>query len=290
MRNVYFILALAFIIVSCKYETYNENNREIAQLIEINRDLNVAYIIDYTEGLSDESFMKIAEQVAKFYKIDGYSLFFYKQYTIDFAEKSNMDYTELPVDYKITPYGYRSEYINEKNDTIAKLLWRDGTQGYLHTSRKYISKDSLILTKIVEYLGLSSCFIYDKPINITLMSYVDCYSTYDSTDGFLFLDEVHNGDFFSLDGINIKKDVESEHYVKYITNKCLSKEQILKVREINNIVPRKIIYFYLSEDTKEDYASLHYWEKGNKYQIYMFNEKRIYEYDVQNNSWSYLNQ
>ena len=286
MKSIYLILVLSLAFASCKHETYSENNRKIAQLIEIEKDINVAYIIDYTEGLSNESFMEIAEKTAQFYNIEGCSMFFYKQHTIDNAKKTNMDYTEFPPEHKITPYGYRSNYINENNDTIAKLLWRDGEEGYLYTPKKYTSKDKQLLAKIVEYLGLSSCTIYDKPITITLMSYINCYSKYNSADGFLFLDETHKGDFFSLDGINVKKDAESERYVKYITNEYLSKEQILKVREINNTL-QKMLYFYLSENTKEDYASTLWF--GDKCLIYMFNEKRTYEYDTQNNNWCYRN-
>lgn len=288
MKKLLFILVLILSLVSCKkeYKVYYENNRKIAQLIEIEKDVNVAYIIDYTEGLNKEAFMKTAEKIAKFYNIEGLSMFFYKQHTIDAAEESNMNYTEFLPEHKITPYEYRSEYINESNDTIAKLLWRDGEQGHLYTSQKYTNKDSELLNKIVEYLGLSSCTIYDKPITITLMSYIDCYSLYSSTDGFLFLDEERNGNFFSLDGINIKKDSESERYIKYITNKHLSKEQILKVGEINNTL-QKMLYFYLSDNTEKDYASTLWF--GDKCQIYMFNEKKTYEYDTKNNSWDYRN-
>ena len=116
---------------------------------------------------------------------------------------------------------------------------------------------------------------------------MDCYSKYDLIDGFLFLDEVHQGDFFSIDGINIKEDEEKKFYVNYITNKYLSHEQMLDVVNANKLSgEQSIVNFYLCTDLEKDYASIQYWHELNKFSFFIFNENKEYEYDIQDRNWA----
>ncbi len=144
MKKILLLLIIAIFLTSCqnKYEVYNENNQKVAQLLSIDKDLNTAYIVNYVNAYDKDSFKKIAERIAKFYGIEGYYMSFYRKRDIDTAEKLKMEYAEFPVEYRFTPYEYRNEYINKDNDTVASLLWRDGTEGFLYTTQKYTIGDS----------------------------------------------------------------------------------------------------------------------------------------------------
>lgn len=291
ISKISFVLVMFFVMVSCKekYEIYQENNHNIAQLISIDKIEKKAYLINYLDTYDKTSFKSKVEKIANFYKIEGYNIIFYKKKYIDTAEKLNVDFTVFSPEYEYIPYEYRNEYISEKGDTIARLLYRDGTKGFLYTYQKYLSKDTLFLTEIFKYLGLNSCFIYDKPNSINFESDLDYYSKYDCIDGFLFLSELHSGDLFSIDDVNVMKYKETEIYVKYFTNKYLSREQMLKILSVNKLSNKQnIVYFYLSSDSEKDYASIIYWGNCNKYSIFMYGENKEYEYDISSKKWSFI--
>lgn len=287
--KTFLALIISLIIVSCqkKYEVYRENNQEITQLLSIDKKEKRAYFVDLLETHSKTSIEDVLEKIVNFYKLEDYYLTFYRKMDVDIAKYLKQDYKNYMAEYNFVPYEYRNEYVTEKGDTIAKFLWRDGTHGHLYTPQKYTSKDTLLLSDIFKYLGLTSCFLYDKPITIRLESHMDSYSKYDLNDGFLFLDEVHSGVFFSIDSVTIKKDKETDLYRRYITNKCLSHEQALEVINRNKLSEKQnIVNFYLPYE-KQDYASIQYSSNNNTYIFYMFNEKKTYEYDINSKKWTY---
>ena len=289
ISKIPFFLIISLALFSCKkkYAIYQENNQNIAQLISIDKMENKAYLINYLDTCDKHSFRNKVEKIADFYKIEGYNISFYKKEYIDTAEKLNVDFTVFSPEYEYVPYEYRNEYINEKGDTIARLLNRDGTQGFLYTYQKYSSKDTLLLTEIFKYLGLNSCFIYDKSNSINFESDLDYYSKYDCIDGFLFLSELHSGDLFSIDDVNVMKYNETEKYVNYFTNKYLSREQMLKILSVNKLSEKQnIVHFYLSSDSEKDYASIIYWDNRNIYTVYIFDENKEYEYEINRKKWS----
>jgi len=140
----------------------------------------------------------------------------------------------------------------------------------------------------MDSLGISFAQFYDKKIENPKL--IDCYATYSPIKKFLFIENIHQGDFFSIDSVNVIKAVDKPLAVKFFTNKYLTKEQILRLKRNNNIGDDKNIYFYLYNDwDKEDYASIHYFNGTNEYVIYMFNEKKTYTYNVSKDEWTFYN-
>lgn len=299
MKNFNIILFISLIFFSCekKYDTLTDSKgNKIVQLVKLNnekeKDLNgnifenkKAYLINYIRW-DKEELMRIAEKVAKYYNIEDYEMYFILP-----TLKDEVLNSEQPSDYLtdcIVPYEYRKEYNNANKNIHSKVLERDGYSGSIYTHIRYHDKDSLLLIDIMDSLGISFAQFYDKKIENPKL--IDCYATYSPIKKFLFIENIHQGDFFSIDSVNVIKAVDKPLAVKFFTNKYLTKEQILRLKRNNNIGDDKNIYFYLYNDwDKEDYASIHYFNGTNEYVIYMFNEKKTYTYNVSKDEWTFYN-
>lgn len=299
MKNIYIILFIVSIFFSCdnKYDTIiDSNGNKIIQLVKLSNDkktdingnpfeIKKAYLINYI-GWDKEKLMEIAEEIAKHYNIENYEMHFMPPSLKD--EVLNSDQTSDYLTDCIVPYEYKTEYKNANKNIYSKVIERDGYSGSIYTHVRYHEKDSLILINIMDSLGISFAQFYDKIIEHPKL--IDCYATYSPIKRFFFLENIHQGDFFSIDSVNVIKSMEKPLAVKFFTNKYLSKEQILRLKENNNIGNEKNIYFYLYNDWEgKDYASMHYIKGANEYVIYMFNEKKTYTYNINKNEWTFYN-
>lgn len=295
MKKIQILLLLILVILpsACKKEEYkillDKDGNKITQLMYVDKNNKNAYLRFFSH-INEDYLYEISEEIAKSYNIEGYNMLFFDSLRASLAENNWEDaYPET----HITPFQYRKFYI-ENNDTIAKALNRtyySGKTAHLITNKRYSPKDSLILKRCIDSLGLYEAFFYDSIPQKTISckeERVFCYSYYLWNNKLFFWDNIDTEDEFVIDDIRFEKYKDTNLSVSFVTNKYLTKEQILKVNE-REYLHNKILYFYHPSDFKKDYASIIYNKTRKEYNIFMFNEKRTYTYNIEKNSWSFYN-
>ena len=286
-------------LFSCtKKETYeaiyDKKGNKIVQLIQKDENNKNAYLAIFS-NLEKNHILKISEDIARKYNIEGYNMFFGDSL---YYLKQNIENKMLETfsDIHIVPYQYRTTYIYEK-DTIMKIIKRnelDGWCGDVVTNKKYNRQDTALLRKALEYLNITDAYIYDFIPSKTYATSDDLICVYSHYNGssktFFFWDEANGENKFIINGKHVLKCGEDKLFTKYRTDKFLTNKEILQIKQEKSSARRKtVVYFYPPYEYEKDYASVTYNEKKNEYTIFMFNERKTYTYDNSLNIWSYSN-
>ena len=279
MRFHFVLFTFAFVLFfSCKkeYPIFQINGENIVKLLSIDKGeidgVKKAFLEMYIDNGIDENY-ELYEKISKFYNIEGYYLRFYRLGTF------GKEYARF--EYECAPYSYRQSYI-KNNDTIAIALYHRNRCA-LYTPKKYTINDKDILQEIMDTLHINGCVLYNKPINVGYRNfythYDDCYAIFNyeyAENDWLFVEESKKGEFFTLDGIQVRIMNNKEHYIKYYSTKRLNKEQIMKVISLNCEYENKITYFLTEYSTGDGYA-VYQKTNGDCGTIFMFDENRIYQ-------------
>lgn len=284
--NLIVLLVICTVFNSCneEYPVYIKDGQNIAKLIK--KDNSTAYVLDYSKELHDENKRWLVEDVAKYYNIEGLELKLYYNSDLEIVNSLGEDFLKAYHRYIIKPFDYRMTYVDEKGDSIAKLLWRHDGEGILLSS---VLIDSSKLSSIISYLSLDYCTIYDHEIKEVgskknNLDYKGCYAIYNKGQWIYF--DGSNEDYFKVGGINIWKIKESDMFVNYKTERKFSLDQILQSLEFMKF-PSKIVYFYVDGE-ELDYASSVYIESSQYYNIGVFDENKTYTaiYNKKSLSWN----
>ena len=199
-------------LFSCtKKETYeaiyDKKGNKIVQLIQKDENNKNAYLAIFS-NLEKNHILKISEDIARKYNIEGYNMFFGDSL---YYLKQNIENKMLETfsDIHIVPYQYRTTYIYEK-DTIMKIIKRnelDGWCGDVVTNKKYNRQDTALLRKALEYLNITDAYIYDFIPSKTYATSDDLICVYSHYNGssktFFFWDEANGENKFIINTILI---------------------------------------------------------------------------------------
>lgn len=284
-KLIYLTYTIVAILSSCQYPTFQINGKDALKLkhkvIDSEMGTKRAYLIDYSNNsaITDN---KVREEVSKFYDIEGYELIVASKEE-EKKLKDVTDYHLYGIEY--SPYSYRNYFI-KGNDTIASIT--NNNRNELYTHHKYTSNDTILLKEAMEYLGLSSCYLFNSPIYKTnyYTKYNKCYAMYNdynySYHKWLFIDEVSNGNIYNLESnVRVRISKNEKLYINYDSNIKLTKEQIAEVvKQCSEDKSKKIIYFYVNDYPDGGYAT--YMDNT----ISMFDENKIYKIDYnENGEW-----
>lgn len=293
-------ISLMFIVtfISCEngfdYPTYMEGENRVAQLLLKDSLYNKAHILDYNGDLwaYHREQKDVVEKIADFYNIHGYEIFLYDTLRYNFTKLVDRSFEEclneglMIHNDHIPAYDYRMNYVDEKGDTIGKLLWRYEGEGILYTPTILEETE---LNSIIQYFQLEHCRIYDHKINDLYSKkwekgtqYIGCYA-YSIGNSILFRDRTK--DVIQIDNITIKLTNETSQYLRYYSNEELNFKQILKaLKEIG--LPKSIVYFH-KYFTELEYASAVYFKSKDWYNIGMFTINKSYraQYNQTTSLW-----
>lgn len=159
------------------------------------------------------------------------------------------------------------------------------------TDKRYTRRDTTTLIEAIKYLNADKVYIFDSipsKLYVTNEDLINAYSYYRGfTNEFFFWNEAADENRFSINGANVMNVRDDRLYTKYWTNRFLTNEEILQIKQEKNSSKWKtVVYFYIPYEYDKEYASIHFNKNKNEYTIFMFNEKKTYTYNVSKKLWS----
>ncbi len=308
MTRILLILLCLPMLFSCDQENkvYNafigEKGEKIVQMVKKDDINKIAYLAMFKDIEKDSIFM-MSESIAQYYDIEGYDMFigdssnyFISEEMKELVNSKDWELSRLKVntEFHITPYQYRTAYVNNNGDTIAKIIKRnalDGREAAILTDKRYTRRDTTTLIEAIKYLNADEVYIFDSipsKLYVTNEDLINAYSYYRGfTNEFFFWNEAADENRFSINGANVMNVRDDRLYTKYWTNRFLTNEEILQIKQEKNSSKWKtVVYFYIPYEYDKEYASIHFNKNKNEYTIFMFNEKKTYTYNVSKKLWS----